>query len=80
MRRKHRTDPGDDADSVADSSTDDNYRNSRIDTYSDTNSSSGSELSELAIHTLLVETRARDRDREVYQEPDSDRYLIPGER
>ena len=27
-----------------------------------------------------METRARDLDREVYQEPDSDRYLIPGER
>ena len=82
MRRKHRTDPGDGADSVADSSTDDNdnSRNSGIDTYSDRNSSSGSELSELAIHTLLVETRARDLDREVYQNPDSDRYLIPGER
>ena len=37
-------------------------------------------MSELAIHTLLVETRARDLDREVYEEPDSDRYLIPGER
>ena len=80
MRRKHRTDPGDRADSVADSSTDYNSRNSRIDAYSDRNSSSGSELSELAIHTLLVETRARDLDREVYQDPDSDRYLIPGER
>ena len=41
---------------------------------------SGSELSELAIHTLLVETRVRDLDKEVYQDPDSDRYLIPGER
>ena len=80
MRRKHRTDPEDGADSVADSSTDDNSRNSRIDTYSDRNSSSGSELSELAIHTLLVETRARDLDREIYQDPDSDRYPIPGER
>ena len=80
MRRKHRTDPGDGADSVADSSTDDNSRNSGIDTYSDRNSSSGSELSELAIHTLLVETRAKDLDREVYQDLDSDRYLIPGER
>ena len=80
MRRKHRTDPGGGADSVADSSTDDNSRNSRIDTYSNRNSTSGSELSELAIHTLLVETRARDLDREVYQDPDSDRYLIPGER
>ena len=80
MRRKHRTGPGGGADSVADSSTDDNSRNSRIDTYSDRNSSSGSELSELAIHTLLVDTRARDLDREVYQDPDSDRYLIPSER
>ena len=80
MRRKHRTDPGGGADSVADSSTGDNSRNSRIDTYSDRNSSSGSELSELAIHTLQVETRARDLDREVYQDPEGDRYLIPGER
>ena len=37
-------------------------------------------MSELAIHTLLVETRARDLDIEVYQDPDIDRYLIPGER
>ena len=29
---------------------------------------------------LLVETRARNMDREVYQDPDSDRYLIPSER
>ena len=42
--------------------------------------SSGSKLSELAIHTLLVETRAMDLDREVYQDPDYDRYLIPGEK
>ena len=35
MRRKHRTDPGDGADSVADSSTNDTSRNSGIDTYSD---------------------------------------------
>ena len=27
-----------------------------------------------------MDTRARDLDREVYQAPDSDRYLIPGER
>ena len=59
---------------------DDNSRNSEIDTYSDRNSSSGSDMSELAIHTLLAETRARDLDREVYQDPDSDRYLIPGKR
>ena len=37
-------------------------------------------MSELAIHTLLVETRARDLDREVYQDTDSDRYLVPSER
>ena len=37
-------------------------------------------MSELASHTLLVETRARDLEREVYQHPDSDCYLIPGER
>ena len=80
MRRKHRTDPEEGADSVADSSTDDNSRNSGIDNYSDRNSSSGLGLSEQAIHTLLVEIRARDLDREEYQDPDSDRYLIPGER
>ena len=62
MRRRHRTDPRDGADSVTDSSTVDDSRNSGIDTYSDRNSSSGSELSEIAIHTILVETRARDLD------------------
>ena len=36
-------------------------------------------LSELAIHTLLVETRARDLDREVYQDPDTDCYLLLSE-
>ena len=80
MRRRHRPDLDEGADSITTSSTDDNSRNSGIDTYSDRNSSSGSELSELAIHTLLVETRASDLDREVYQDPDSDRYLIPSER
>ena len=80
MSRTHRTDPEDGTCSIADTSIDDNSRNSGIDTYSDRKSSSGSELSELAIHTLLVETRARDLDKEVYQDPDSDRYLIPGER
>ena len=80
MRRRHRHDREERADSITTSSTDDNSRNSGVDTYSDRNSSSASELSELAIHTLLVETRARDLDREVYQDPDSDRYLIPSER
>ena len=80
MRRRHRTDLEEGTCCIADSSMDDNSRNSGIDTYSDRNSSSGSELSELAIHTLLVEIRARNLDREVYQDPDSDRYLIQGER
>ena len=80
MRRKYGPDLKEVADSITDFSMDDSSRNSSMDTYSDRNSSSGSELSELAIHTLLVETRARDLDREVYQDPDSDRYLIPSER
>ena len=78
--RRHRHDLEERADSITTSSTDENSRNSGIDTCPDKNSSSGSELSELAIHTLLVETRARDLDREVCQDPDSDRYLIPSER
>ena len=73
MRRRHRHDLEEGAHSITTSSTDDNSRSSGNDTYSDRNSSSGSELSELAIHTLLVETRARDLDREMYQDPDSDR-------
>ena len=80
MRRKHRHDMEERAVSSTTSSTDDNSGSSGMDTYSYRNSSSGSELSELAIHTLLVETRARDLDREVYQDTDSDRYLIPSER
>ena len=32
------------------------------------------------LHTPLVETLARDLDREVYQEPVSDRYVVPRER
>ena len=80
MRRRHGHDLEERAVSSTTSSTDDKSQNSEMDTYSDRNSSSGSELSELAVHTLLVETRARDLDREVYQDPDSDRYLIPSER
>ena len=80
MRRKHRLDLEERAVSSTTSSTDDNSGTSGMDTYSDRKSSSGSELSELVIHTLLVKTRARDLDREVYQDPDSDRYLIPSER
>ena len=80
MRKRYGPDLKEGADSITDASMEDSSRNSSMDTYSDRNSSSGSELSELAIHTLLVETRARDLDREVYQDPDSDRYLIPNER
>ena len=79
MSRAHKTDPEEGTCSVTDSSVDDDSRNSGIDTYSDRNSSTGSELSDLAIHMLLVETRSRDLDREVYQDPDSDRYLVPSE-
>ena len=59
ISRAHKTDPEEETCSVTDISVDDNSRNSGIDTYSDRNSSRGSELSELAIHTLLVETRAK---------------------
>ena len=69
MRRRHTTDLEERTCSFADSSMNGNSWNSGI----DTNSSSGSELSELAIHTLLVETRAKNLDREVYLDPDSDR-------
>ena len=79
MSRAHKTDPEEETCSVADSSNDDNSRNSGIETYSDRNSRTGLEFSELAIHTLLVETRARELDREVYQDPDSDRYLVPSQ-
>ena len=46
MSRANKTDPEEETCSVINSSVDD--------TYSDRNSSTGSELSELAIHTLLV--------------------------
>ena len=67
MPRKHGLELKEGAGSITYSSIDDSSRNSSIDTYSDRNSSSGLELSELAIHTLLVEIRARDLDRKVYQ-------------
>ena len=80
MSRTCRSEPTVEMCSMADSPFDNNSRISEIDTYSDRNSSTGSKLSELAIHTLLVETRARDLDRELYQYPDSNRYLVPKER
>ena len=76
MGRAHKFDPEEETCSLTDSSVDDNSRSSEIDTYSDRNSSTGWELSELAIHPLLLETRARDLDRELNQDPDSDRYLL----
>ena len=63
--------------STSDSSVDETSSKSEIDTSSDRNFSTGSELPQLAIHTILAETRARDLDRESYQEPDSDHYLLP---
>ena len=79
MSRAHKSDPEEEKCSATDSSVDDNSRISGIDTYSDRNSSTGSEFSELLIHTLLVETRSRDLDRELHQDPDSDRYLLSSE-
>ena len=79
MSRAHKSDPEEETCSATDSSVDDNSRNSGIDTYSDRNSSTGLELSEIAIHTLLVETRARYLDRELHQDPDNDRYLLHSE-
>ena len=64
MSRAHKSDPEEETCSPTESSVDDKQRNLGIDTYSDRNSSKGSELSELAIHT------------ELYQDPDSDRYLL----
>ena len=64
---------------LRDSSIDDNSRNLGIDTYSGRNLSTGTEFSELTIQTLLLETRARDLDREVYQDTDGDCYLVPSE-
>ena len=74
MRRAHKTDLEEKICSVNLSSVDENSRNSGTDTYSVRNSSTGSELSELAIHALLVEIRATDLERELHQDPDSDRY------
>ena len=66
--------------STTDSSVDNTWRKSETDTYSDRNSSTRSTLSELAIYTLVVETRLRDLDKEEYQDTDNDRYLVPSEK
>ena len=79
MSGAHKTDPEEEKCSVTDFSDDYNSKNSKTDTYSDRNSNTGSKLSELTIHTLLVETRATYLDRELYQDPDSDRYLLRSE-
>ena len=65
MRRRYGPDLKEGVDSITDASMEDSSRNLSMDTYSGRDSSSGLELSELAIHTLLVETHARDLDREV---------------
>ena len=44
MSRTHRTDPEEGTCSIADSSVGDNSRNTGVDTYTDRNSSTGSEL------------------------------------
>ena len=51
-----------------------------VNRYSDRNSRSGSELSELAIHTLLVETRARYLYSKVHKDTDSDCHLFSSEK
>ena len=65
---------------TTDLSVDNTSKKSENENYSDRNSSTGSELSELAIHTMLVETRGRNSDREVYQDHDSDRPLFLSEK
>ena len=80
MRRRHRHDLEERADSSTTSSTDDNSETQDWTPIQTGTRARESELSRLAIHTLLLETRARDLDREVDQDPDSDRYLIPSER
>ena len=79
MSRAHKSDPEEETWSATYFSNDNNWSSSGIDTYSDRNSSTGSDLSELEIHTLLVETPARDLDRELHQDPNSDRYLLRSE-
>ena len=79
MSRSCISEPAMETCSTTDSSVHNSSRKSENGTYSKKNSSTGSEWSELAIHTMLVETRAIDLDREVYQDPDSDRYLYPSE-
>ena len=61
---------------TVESSAENVSRKSKTSTYSDRNQSTGSDASEFAIHTLLVETRARDFDRELNRDPDSDCYLF----
>ena len=53
--------------STVDSFVENSSKNSENDMYTDRNSSTGSKLSELAIHTSLVETQYMDR--EMFQDP-----------
>ena len=80
MRRKYRHDLEERAVSSTTPSTDDKSESSRMNTYSDRDSTSDQNCQNWRYTRLLVETRARDLDREVYQDPDSDRYLIPSGR
>ena len=66
--------------STVDPLVEDNSSKSEIDIYSDRHSCTATELLELAIHTLIMENRAIDLDREVHQEPNSNRYRIPSEK
>ena len=76
MSRSNKSDSAMKTCPTVDSSAENNSKKSEAETYSDRKTSTGSEVSEFAIHILLLETRARDLDREVYQDPDSDRYLF----
>ena len=80
MSRTNKSGPAVEACSVTETSVDNTSGNLEIDTYYNRSSSTGSEMSELAIHTFLIESRVRDLDRKVYQDPDRERYMVPSER
>ena len=66
--------------SIKETGSEDLSMKSEAKIYSDRNSTTTSETSVLAIHTFLVETGARDLDREIHQDPDGDRYLSSSEK
>ena len=65
--------------SVGDSINKISSKKLETDTYSDQNSRSTSELSELANHTFLVKERASSLIRELNQNPESDNYILLSE-